>query len=94
MPKIIIKEMPMGKKEWEKAAAQQGLFTTIGLAEGEILNFMEGKGEVALTDIVHHLDWVPWSTIIRGHALVLIFSRKKIGAGFYYCSLLKISKEG
>ena len=66
MPKIIIKEMPMGKKEWEKAAAQQGLFTTIGLAEGEILNFMEGKGEVALTDIVHHLDWVPWSTIIMG----------------------------
>lgn len=56
----------MGKKEWEKAAAQQGLFTTIGLAEGEILNFMEGKGEVALTDIVHHLDWVPWSTIIMG----------------------------
>jgi len=66
MPKIIIKEMPMGKKEWEKAAAQQGLFITIGLAEGEILNFMEGKGEVALTDIVHHLDWVPWSTIIMG----------------------------
>jgi predicted transcriptional regulator len=66
MPKIIIKEMPMGEKEWEKAAAQQGLFTTIGLAEGEILNFMESKGEVALTDIVHHLDWVPWSTIIMG----------------------------
>jgi predicted transcriptional regulator len=66
MPKIIIKEMPMEEKEWEKAAAQQGLFTTIGLAEGEILNFMEGKGEVALTDIVQHLDWVPWSTIIMG----------------------------
>ena len=66
MPKITINELPMEQKEWEKAAAQQGLFTTIGLAEGEILNFMEGKGEVALTDIVHHLDWVPWSTIIMG----------------------------
>jgi len=30
------------------------------------LNFMEGKGEVALTDIVQHLSWVPWSTIIMG----------------------------
>ena len=50
----------------KQAAAQQGLFTTIGLAEGEILNFMEGKGEVALTDIVQHLDAVPWSTIIMG----------------------------
>ena len=65
MPKITIKEMPMNEKEWRKAA-QQGLFTTIGLAEGEILNFMEGKGEVCLTDIVQHLDWVPWSTIIMG----------------------------
>ena len=46
MPKITIKELPMEKKEWEKAAAQQGLFTTIGLAEGEILNFMEGKGRL------------------------------------------------
>lgn len=64
MPKIKITEIPMDGKEWEKAAAQQGLFTTIGLAEGEILNFMEGKGEVALTDIVHHLEGVPWSTII------------------------------
>jgi hypothetical protein len=66
MPKITIKELPMEQKEWEKAAAQQGLFTTIGLAEGEILNFMEGKGEVPLTDIVQHLSWVPWSTIIMG----------------------------
>ena len=66
MPKMIIKELPMEQKEWEKAAAQQGLFTTIGLAEGEILNFMEGKGEVPLTDIVQHLSWVPWSTIIMG----------------------------
>ena len=66
MPKITIKELPMDQKEWEKAAAQQGLFTTIGLAEGEILNFMEGKGEVALTDIVRHLEGVPWSTIIMG----------------------------
>jgi hypothetical protein len=66
MPKMTIKELPMEQKEWEKAAAQQGLFTTIGLAEGEILNFMEGKGEVALTDIVQHLSWVPWSTIIMG----------------------------
>jgi Mn-dependent DtxR family transcriptional regulator len=56
----------MDEKEWEKAAAEQGLFTTIGLAEGEILNFMEGKGEVALTDIVQHLDGVPWSTVIMG----------------------------
>jgi len=52
MPKIITKE--------------QGLFTTIGLAEGEILNFMEGKNEVALTEIVQHLNSVPWSTIIMG----------------------------
>jgi hypothetical protein len=66
MPKMTIKELPMEQKEWEKAAAQQGLFTTIGLAEGEILNFMEGKGEVPLTDIVQHLSWVPWSTIIMG----------------------------
>ena len=66
MLKITIKELPMEKKEWDKVAAEQGLFTTIGLAEGEILNFMEGKGEVALTDIVHHLNWVPWSTIIMG----------------------------
>jgi hypothetical protein len=63
---MTIKELPMEQKEWEKAAAQQGLFTTIGLAEGEILNFMEGKGEVALTDIVQHLSWIPWSTIIMG----------------------------
>jgi hypothetical protein len=63
---MTIKELPMEQKEWEKAAAQQGLFTTIGLAEGEILNFMEGKGEVPLTDIVQHLSWVPWSTIIMG----------------------------
>jgi hypothetical protein len=27
---------------------------------------MEGKGEVALTDIVQHLDGVPWSTVIMG----------------------------
>ena len=66
MPKITIKELPMEQKEWEKAAAQQGLFTTIGLAEGEILNFIEGKGEVVLTDIVQHLNWIPWSTIIMG----------------------------
>jgi hypothetical protein len=66
MLKMTIKELPMEQKEWEKAAAQQGLFTTIGLAEGEILNFMEGKGEVPLTDIVQHLSWVPWSTIIMG----------------------------
>ena len=66
MPKIIIKELPIGQKKWEKAAAQQGLFTAIGLAEGEILNFMEGKGEVALTDIVQHLSWIPRSTIIMG----------------------------
>ena len=66
MPKMTIKELPMEQKEWEKAAAQQGLFTTIGLAEGEILNFMEAKGEVPLTDIVQHLSWVPWSTIIMG----------------------------
>jgi len=66
MLKMTIKELPMEQKEWEKAAAQQGLFTTIGLAEGEILNFMEGKGEVALTDIVQHLSWIPWSTIIMG----------------------------
>ena len=45
---------------------EQGLFTTIGLAEGEILNFMEGKNEVALTEIVQHLNSVPWSTIIMG----------------------------
>ena len=56
----------MEQKEWKKAATEQGLFTTIGLTEGEILNFMEDKGEVALTDIVQHLDWVPWSTIIMG----------------------------
>ena len=66
MLKMTIKELPMEQKEWEKAAAQQGLFTTIGLAEGEILNFMEGKGDVPLTDIVQHLSWVPWSTIIMG----------------------------
>jgi len=66
MPNIIIKELPMDEKEWKKAAAQQGLFTTIGLAEGEILNFMEGKGEIALTDIVQHLAGVPWSTVIMG----------------------------
>ena len=59
-------ELPVKEKEWKQAAAQQGLFTTIGLAEGEILNFMEGKGDVALTDIVQHLDAVPWSTIIMG----------------------------
>lgn len=59
-------ELPVEEKEWKQAAAQQGLFTTIGLAEGEILNFMEGKGDVALTDIVQHLDAVPWSTIIMG----------------------------
>ena len=35
MPKITIKELPMEQKEWEKAAAQQGLFTTIGLAKGK-----------------------------------------------------------
>ena len=66
MPNIRITEQPMDEKEWEKAAAEQGLFTSIGLAEGEILNFMEGKGEVALTDIVQHLDGVPWSTVIMG----------------------------
>ena len=66
MPNIKITELPMDEKEWKEAAAGQGLFTTIGLAEGEILNFMEGKGEVALTDIVHHLNWIPWSTIIMG----------------------------
>jgi predicted transcriptional regulator len=66
MPNMNIIELPMEEKEWKQAAAQQGLFTTIGLAEGEILNFMEGKGEVALTDIVQHLDAVPWSTIIMG----------------------------
>ena len=66
MSKVIINELLMEQKEWEKAAAEQGLFTTIGLAEGEILNFMEGKGEVALTDIVQHLDGVPWSTVIMG----------------------------
>ena len=66
MSKITVTEIPMDEKEWEKTADQQGLFTTIGLAEGEILNFMEGKGEVALTDIVQHLNGVPWSTIIMG----------------------------
>ena len=66
MLNIKITELPMDEKEWKGAAAHQGLFTTIGLAEGEILNFMEGKGEVALTDIVQHLDWVPWSTVIMG----------------------------
>lgn len=59
-------ELPTDKKEWQKATVHQGLFTTIGLVEGEILNFMEGKEEVALTDIVQHLDGLPWSTIIMG----------------------------
>ena len=66
MPNIKITELPVDEKEWKEAVTGQGLFTTIGLAEGEILNFMEGKGEVALTDIVHHLNWIPWSTIIMG----------------------------
>ena len=34
--------------------------------EVEILQYMEGKGEVALTDIVHHLEAFPWSTVIMG----------------------------
>ena len=54
----------MEEIEWEKAAAQQALFTTIVLAEGKIMNFMEGRGDVALTDIVAHLDEFPWSTVI------------------------------
>ena len=49
MPKITIKELPMEQKEWGKAAAEQGLFTTIGLAQ-----------------MVQHLNWIPWSTIIMG----------------------------
>jgi predicted transcriptional regulator len=66
MPNMNITELSMDEKEWKQAAAQQGLFTTIGLAEGEILNFMEGKREVELTDIVQHLDGIPWSTVIMG----------------------------
>jgi len=66
MSNIKVTELLMDEKEWEKLAAQQGLFTSIGLAEGEILNFMEGKQEVALTDIVRHLDGIPWSTTIMG----------------------------
>jgi len=66
MPNMNITELSMDEKEWKQAAAQQGLFTTIGLAEGEILNFMEGNREVELTDIVQHLDGIPWSTVIMG----------------------------
>jgi hypothetical protein len=61
MPRIIIKD----------PSTEQGLFTAIGLTEGEILNFMEGKGEVALTDIVQHLDGVPWSTVIMGIGVLI-----------------------
>jgi hypothetical protein len=44
----------------------QGVAATIGFAEKEILNFMQGKGDVALTDIVQHLDGYSWSTVIMG----------------------------
>jgi hypothetical protein len=71
MPNIIIKKLPMEQKKWEKSEAHQELFTAIGLAEGEILNLMEGKGEVALTDIVQRLSSVPWSTIIMGIGVLI-----------------------
>jgi hypothetical protein len=50
MSKTTIKELPMGQKECER----------------QILNFMDGKGEVVLTDIVQHLTQYSWSAIIMG----------------------------
>lgn len=55
-------ELPMNEQQWEKSGIhQQGasLFTTISLAQGEILNFMEGKGQVTMTDIVSQLELPP-----------------------------------
>ncbi len=56
--KVIL--LPMDKQEWKELGfPRQGasLLTMISLAEGEILNFMEKKEEVALTDIVDQLGF-------------------------------------
>ena len=58
----------MNEQQWEKLGIHQegsSLLTTISLAEGEILNFMEGKEEVTLTDIVNQLG-LPEPIIMMG----------------------------
>jgi len=60
--------LPMNEQQWEILGIQQegaSLFTSISLIEGEILNFMDGKGEAMLTDIVNQLGF-PEPIILMG----------------------------
>lgn len=58
MPDTKMMTLPMDDQQWERLGVQHegsSLFTTISLAEGEVLNYMEGKKEVTLASIVNQL---------------------------------------
>ncbi len=58
MPDTKVMTLPMDEQQWGNLGINQegaSLFTTISVAEGEVLNLMEGKKEVTLIDIVNQL---------------------------------------
>jgi len=60
-------------QNWRELGIQQEgalLFTSISIAEGEILNFMEGKDEVTLTDLVDQLN-LPMPIIMMGMGVLI-----------------------
>jgi len=60
-------------QNWKELGIQQEgalLFTSISIAEGEILNFMDGKEHVTLTDLVNQLD-LPMPIIMMGMGVLI-----------------------
>lgn len=52
--------LPMDEQEWEKLGVQRdgsSLFTIMSIVEGEILEFLDGKGEISLAEILGQLNW-------------------------------------
>ena len=50
----------MDDQQWEKLGVKQegaSLLTMLNVVEGEILDFMEGKGEVTFSYLVSHIEW-------------------------------------
>ncbi len=65
--------LPMKKAEWLKAGVKQegaSLITSLGLVEGDVLDFVETKGPVALKDIVQELTWPEAMVMMSAGALI------------------------
>lgn len=63
-----ISVLPMDEQQWKELGIKHegtSLFTTMSLVEGEILNFMDDKGQVTLTQIVNESKW-PEPVVIMG----------------------------